>query len=302
MGPVTVADTTGTSLVERVAARLDELSPAERRVASFLAEHPEEAAFVSAADVAAQLGTSDATVVRAVQSLGYSGLPELKRELVNALMSRATPALRLGRSMEQIGDSPRAALDSAFAMQLDLLEEARRTLRPESFVRAVDTIRAADRTHVMGIGPTGAMAGYLAMRLVRFGYPAVSLTETGMLLADALLGFQPGDALVVLCYGQVLREIDVALNHAQQVGVPVVLVTDSLGAALADRVAVTLSASRGAAGMWSTITTTAVLMDALLFGVAIADRPKSLASLETLNELRTQITGKPFRVSRRTTQ
>ena len=54
--------------------------------------------------------------------------------------------------------------------------------------------------------------------------------------------------------------------------------------------------------MWSTITTTAVLMDALLFGIAIADRPKSLASLETLNELRTQITGKPFRGSRRTTQ
>src|SRR5215813_3334038 len=134
MGPITVTDTTGTSLVERVAARLDELSPTERRVASFLAEHPEEAAFVSAADVAAQLGTSDATVVRAVQSLGYSGLPELKRELVKALMSRATPALRLGRSMEQIGDSPSEALDYALGMQLDLIEDARRTLQPEAFM------------------------------------------------------------------------------------------------------------------------------------------------------------------------
>ena len=302
MRPIPVADTTEALLIERVAARLAELSPTERRVASFLAEHPEEAAFISAADIAAQLSTSDATVVRTVQSLGYSGLPELKRELVTALKSRATPALRLGRSMEQIGDSPQAALEYAFAMQLELLEDARRTVRPEAFVRAVDLIRGAERTHVMGIGPTGSMARYLAMRLVRFGYPAGSITDTGLLLADGLLGIDNGDALVVLAYGQVLREVDVTLNRAQQVGAPVVLLTDTLGAALAERVTVTLSASRGAADMWSTITTTAVLMDALLFGIALADRPRSLATLEALNELRTQITGQPFRGSRRTTR
>src|SRR3979411_1059425 len=105
---VAVADTTtgarDAPLAERVAARLTDLSPTERRVASFLVEHAEEAAFVSAAEMAGQLGTSDATVVRTVQSLGYAGLPELKRELVNALKSRATPALRLGRSLAQIGD------------------------------------------------------------------------------------------------------------------------------------------------------------------------------------------------------
>ena len=302
MRPTAVADATEALLAERVAARLVELSPTERRVASFLAEHPEEAAFLSAAEIAAQLATSDATVVRTVQSLGYAGLPELKRELVNALKSRATPALRLGRSLEQIGDSPQTALDYALARQLELLEDARRTVRPEAFVVAVETIRAAARTHVMGIGPTGSMAHYLAQRLVRFGYPAVSITDTGLLLADALLGITSGDALVVLAYGQVLREVDVTINQAQRVGVPVVLFTDTLGAALADRVAVALSARRGAADMWSTITTTAVLMDALLFGIAIADRPRSLATLETLNELRTQITGQPFRGSRRTTR
>jgi DNA-binding MurR/RpiR family transcriptional regulator len=302
MRPSAVADATEALLVERVAARLDELSPTERRVAAFLAEHPEEAAFISAADIAAQLGTSDATVVRTVQSLGYSGLPELKRELVNALKSRATPALRLGRSLELIGDSPKEALSYALALQAELLEEARRSVNPESFVKAVDTIRAADRTHVMGIGPTGAMARYLAMRLVRFGYPAVSITETGLLLADSLLGFTRGDAVVVLAYGQVTREVDVTVSRARQVNAPVVLLTDTLAAAMADRTTVALSASRGAADMWSTITTTAVLIDALLFGIAIADRPKSLATLEDLNALRTQITGQPFRASRRTTR
>jgi DNA-binding MurR/RpiR family transcriptional regulator len=298
----TVADATDALLVERVAARADELSPTERRVAAFLVDHQEEAAFISAADIAAQLGTSDATVVRTVQSLGYSGLPELKRELVNALKSRATPALRLGRSLELIGNSPKEALSYAFAVQLELLEEARRTVNPDAFVQAVDIVRAAKRTHVAGIGPTGAMARYLAMRLTRFGYPAAELTETGLLLADGLLGMAHGDAVVVLAYGQVTRETDATLNRAKQIGAPVVLLTDALGAALADRVAVALAASRGEADMWSSITTTAVLMDALLFGIAIADRPRSLAALEELSELREQVTGQPHRANRRTTR
>jgi DNA-binding MurR/RpiR family transcriptional regulator len=297
-----VADTTGppaAPLAERVAARLAELSPTERRVASFLVQHPEEAAFISAAEIAGQLGTSDATVVRAVQALGYAGLPDLKRELVSALKSRATPALRLGRSLEQIGDSPEAALDYALAMQLELLEEARRTVRPAAFMRAIEVIRGARQTHVFGIGPTGALARYLAMRLVRFGYPATPITDTGLLLADGLLCIRPGDALVVLAYGQILAEVDVTLDRAKDVGAPVVLLTDTLGAALADRIAVALSASRGAAGMWSTIATTAVLMDAVLFGIAIADRARSLASLEELNALRAQVRRHPADARRR---
>jgi DNA-binding MurR/RpiR family transcriptional regulator len=298
-----VVDATEAPLVERVAARLDELSPTERRVATFLGDHPEEAAFLSAADIAAQLSTSDATVVRTVQSLGYSGLPELKRELVSALKSRATPTLRLGRSLDQIGDNPEAALEYALQMQLELLEEARRTLRPDAFVQVVDTIRAAQRTHVVGIGPTGSMARYLAMRLTRFGYPATAVTDTGLLLADGLLGItNPTDAVVMLAYGQITREVDATLNRAQQVGAPVVLLTDTLAAALAERVTVSLAASRGEAGMWSSITTTAALMDALLFGIAIADRPRSLAALEELSALRVQVTGQPLRANRRSTR
>jgi DNA-binding MurR/RpiR family transcriptional regulator len=313
MRALAVADTTaGASdapLAERVAARLTDLSPTERRVASFLVEHPEEAAFISAAELAGQLGTSDATVVRTVQSLGYAGLPQLKRELVNALKSRATPALRLGRSLVQIGDGPENALEYALAMQVELLDEARRTVRPEAFLRAVGIIRSAKRTHVFGIGPTGALCRYLAMRLVRFGYQASFVTDTGLLLADGLLSIRPGDALVVLAYGQVLREVDVILDRAKAMRAPVVLLTDTLAAALGDRIDVALSASRGAADMWNTIATTAVLMDAVLFGIAIADRGRSLANLEELNRLRAEIVGRapdapraPVRGSRRNTR
>ncbi|HEV3370565.1 MAG TPA: hypothetical protein VG074_13450, partial [Acidimicrobiales bacterium] len=47
---------------ERLAERGEELAPAERRVAQFLVDLGPEATLLSAAALAKQLGTSDATV------------------------------------------------------------------------------------------------------------------------------------------------------------------------------------------------------------------------------------------------
>ena len=46
------------TLDERIAATRPTLSPAEERVASFFAQHREEAVFLSAAEIARQLETS----------------------------------------------------------------------------------------------------------------------------------------------------------------------------------------------------------------------------------------------------
>src|SRR5207245_11730319 len=143
------------------------LTAAEERVLAFSARHRAELALLSAAGLAPELATSDATVIRAAQSLGYSGLPELKRELQNALRARPPPALRLGRSLEELGDDPAAILEHVLANERQLVEDAKVSLRPADFVRALDVIDDAQRVLVFGIGPNSAHAEYLAMRLVR---------------------------------------------------------------------------------------------------------------------------------------
>src|SRR5581483_5284360 len=150
-------------IVARATSR--ELSPKERAVADFYAEHREEAAFLSAVEIAERLGTSDATVVRAVKALGYTGIPELRRELIDALRARATPAIRLGRTLEDAGEDP---LGYVIALELELLEVAREIDRSD-FAHAVDLLAGADRVLVYGLGPGGPLAEYFALRLGRFG-------------------------------------------------------------------------------------------------------------------------------------
>src|SRR5229473_3260484 len=69
----------------------------ELRVAAFISEHAEDVAFLSVNDLARQLETSDATIVRTAQALGYTGFPDLRRELIDTVRNQVSPALRLGR-------------------------------------------------------------------------------------------------------------------------------------------------------------------------------------------------------------
>jgi DNA-binding MurR/RpiR family transcriptional regulator len=275
-------------IVARATSR--ELSPKERAVADFYAEHREEAAFLSAAEIAERLGTSDATVVRAVKALGYSGIPELRRELIDALRARGTPAVRLGRSLEDAGEDP---LGHVIDVELELLESARAIDRGD-FARAVELFRRADRVLAFGLGPTGPLAEYFALRLARFGHAAHAMRASGLLLADELLGARVGDALLLMAYERLDRESEVVLGRANELGLPVVFLTDTLGPKLADRVDVTLPALRGRGRSWSSSAATLAILDALLLGVAARDRAPALGALAELNELRRQLRGAPL--------
>src|SRR5882757_4630923 len=124
-----VATATDT-FAERVAERGEELAPAERRVAQLLLDAGPEATLLSAAALAEQLGTSDATVVRTAKSLGYSGLAELRRALA-AYGDNPPLGERLRRTLEQTpGDELFA---SAIRNHLSALDNLSRNVSPEAF-------------------------------------------------------------------------------------------------------------------------------------------------------------------------
>jgi DNA-binding MurR/RpiR family transcriptional regulator len=277
------------SLDERIAAARPDLSPAEDRVATFLAQHREEAVFLSAADIARQLEMSDATVIRAVQSLGYTGLPDLKSELREALRTRATPTLRLGRSIEELGDDPAVVLEHILATEMQLLHDARETLRPADFARALKLIGSAQRVVIQGLGPNTALGEYFAARLRRMRRSAIAIGARGQALADALLDMRRGDVVIVLAYDRSSAEAELSLERARELKTPSILITDTLGLALAGQFTVALSARRAGGGMFHLSAMTIVVLDALLFGLAGQDRAAALAAAEELQELRTRI-------------
>src|SRR3954451_3422799 len=85
-----IIDRSQETLTARIARLGGSLGVASQSVAHFIAQNPAAALGSSAMDLAASTGTSDATVIRTVQALGYSGLADLKQALVVLLKGNPT--------------------------------------------------------------------------------------------------------------------------------------------------------------------------------------------------------------------
>ncbi len=262
----------------RVQAMLRTLPPAEQRMARFFVDRKKEVLLGSAAEIAQQAGTSDATVVRTARSLGFGGLSDLREALFAELAGSPSPGKRLKRTLDEAGDDAVSALRHVIGLHEDVLDVLKRDDFAASFAQAVEILIGADRRQVFGIGPSGALAQYATLQFNRIGLTTTALCATGVALADQLLGLQPDDAILMIAYAPLYREVTIVLEQARRSAVPIVLVSDD--------VAVVLPVPRGKANHLAMHGGTMVLIEAIIIGLAGQDRDRALDALDRLSSLR----------------
>ena len=275
---------------DRITARLGGLAPAQRRVARFFTEHATQLGFFSAAEIAARLGTSDATVVRTAQRLGYRGLADLKRALLDdAPPPEPTPSSRLGATLRH-ATTPMDVLDHVLDVHQAALHAARKNL-DERFPAAVALLATAERIVLSGTGPSAAVAQYAAVLLGRVGRPAATITATGVSMADQAMELRRGDTLLLLAYTRLHTHAAVLIDLAQRRRIPVLLVTDVL--ANVEGADLVLSCPRGLPGEQSGHAVTLLLLEAIAVALAATERARATTALSELNRLRGELLGAP---------
>jgi len=276
---------------ERLQTHAAALAPAGKRVVQFIDQNRAMALASSAMDLAASTGTSDATVVRAVQALGFAGLGELKQALVSSVAGPSTPADNMRRTLEEVGESTAQAVRVVLETHAEALEALMQPDARARIVAAVSALHPAERIVVFGIGPSASLAAYTAILLERSGRRTKSLNTTGIMMADQMLDLRRGDALLALAYGRAYREVTTVFSEARRLGLSVVLVSDVADSKLARAADVVLSARRGRTDRVALHGTTLIALEAVILGLAAANRGDAMEALERLNTLRKAVSG-----------
>jgi DNA-binding MurR/RpiR family transcriptional regulator len=251
------------------------LGAAGQRVAGFIARKPATVLAGSALELAANAGTSDATVIRTIQTLGYAGLADLKRALAASLDLNATPADDMRRTLADLGEDAMQSLDTIMAAHAEALETLRSEEFREQMGRALRVLHAAERVVVFGIGPSAALARYVAVLLARAGRRSRCLDATGITLADR----------------HAYRELTGLFAEARRLRLPIVLVSETADSRLAKSAEVVLTIPRGKGQRVALHGGTLVALEAMVLALAAAGREQALATLERLNRLRIAVSG-----------
>jgi DNA-binding MurR/RpiR family transcriptional regulator len=255
------------------------------RVAKFIDENRQIVLASSAAALGARIGTSDATVLRTVQTLGFASLAELKSAILNS-GPVSTPADDMRRTLVDLEAATGQAFDGVLRAHTDGLDVLRSEKCRTQMAAAVRVLDGAERIAIFGIGPSSALATYVSTLLARNGRRSRTIGATGSMLADQLLDLAKGDALLILAYGRLYREVKAVFAEAKALGLPSVLVTEADDTPLAKLADVCVAVPRGRPGQVALHGATLVGLEGLVLSLAAARPEAALASLDNLNRLR----------------
>ncbi|GAA4838520.1 MurR/RpiR family transcriptional regulator [Saccharopolyspora rosea] len=224
----------------RLRARFEEhrLTPTQRRIAQFLIENAQQAAYLSSNEVAELVNVSQASVTRLAIALGFEGYPQLRR-YVRELDLASPPAG---------DDTSRNELQHAVAGEIANLRRLESQLADRDTVRRAATLLAGTRPlPVLGLRASRPVAHYFAYFAAKVLPDVRLLPDGGTSLGDGLEQARAAgaSALLVFALPRYPRETVAAMRAARDLGLQLVTLTDSELAPVADLADVVLPAAVG---------------------------------------------------------
>ena len=266
---------------ERLRARAGQLSPRLLAVANYINDNREAVLERTAMEIAAAAGTSDATVVRAVQALGFSGLRELKQTVERWFGPTVTSSEKMRSTVSALATDVNASMDFVLEGHRRACDALSAPRNRSAVAQAVALLGEAGQVGLFGIG-----AEYSARLFSRIGLPAYVMNRTGFSLAEQLLRMQRGDVLIVMGQKSPHREGLTTLREAKRLGIPAILLTQAVDSRFSQEAQVVIEVPRGGGdGRMPLHGTVLVCLEMIVLSVAAAAPQKTLKSMKRVNDL-----------------
>lgn len=156
--------------------RIDEFSRSQKDVARYIVDHLDEAAFLTAEELARRAGTSSSTVVRFSQALGFEGYPELQGSAIEEY--RATVGGSEGAPGRMLFAFDHSEFEASLGTDHSNLEETARKLTQEQIDQAVAALAAANQVVIVGTDQMAFFASYMRHTLSLLDIRAEIVTST----------------------------------------------------------------------------------------------------------------------------
>ncbi len=266
-------------ILEKIRQVYPQLTRSQRKLADFIANSYQEAAFMTASRMARRLAVNEATVIRFAQRLGYPGYPELIHD-VQALVQEELKAPGEAEAATWVKEPLLTSLEK----EMEALQRAISHISPELAHQLLDLLRGARRIWVTGQGESFYLAGMLAMELAGLGREARMIAGDSQSLALALAEMGTNDVLVGVVASRENPELARAMRIARERGARTLAMTSSPIALSAQAANLALVCPVGESLPVPSLAAMAVLMDALVQALAGLDMPGTQQFGRTVDE------------------
>ena len=274
-----------TTLIGLIDAHAPEFSKGQRRIADFITQHYDEAAFMTAARLGDEVGVSESTVVRFATELGFDGYPGLQKALQELIRSKLTIVQRLDVTRARMGQDD--VLKTVAAGDIANIRRTLEDLDPTVFEEAVDRIVSARNVYVFGAGSCKHLAGFLThyLQMLLGGQVRRIAVASQAEIFEEMLDLSAADVVIGISFPRYSKKSVQTLRYAHDKGAGVIALTDSALSPIAPYAGALLTAHSDMAAIVDSLVAPLSLINALIVAVSLRTMDRVRPKLEELERL-----------------
>lgn len=258
---------------ESLLAKMDEsirrLSKGHKKIAAYIKENYDKAAFMTAAALGKKVGVSESTVVRFATELGFKGYPELQRALQQMIKSKLTAVQRMEVSQNLIGDGD--IINSVLTGDIELIRETAERTSREDFQKALQEINRAKRIYILGVRSSAALASFLAFYF-NLVFDSVVLVDTASAseMFEQMFRIDENDVCIAISFPRYSKQTVNAMRFIADRKAKIIAITDTEKSPIASFANHLLVARSDMASVVDSLTAPLSLINALIVGVTLS--------------------------------
>ena len=201
-------------------------SKGQKRIASYITEAYDKAAFMTANRLGKTVGVSESTVVRFAVDLGFDGYPSMQKAMREMVLNRLTSVQRLEVANDRFGDQD--VVSMVIHSDMEKLRQTGENVSREEFRAAADAILKAKRLYIIGVRSVAPLANFLGYYLNYMFNNVHVVTGFGAgEMFEHVVGVNSEDVVIAFSFPRFSSSTTKGAQYCRTTGAKVIGITDS---------------------------------------------------------------------------
>lgn len=270
------------SLISRIGRCYPSLSKGQRRIADFISESCEDAAFMTAAKLGESTDVSESTVVRFAYAIGFDGYPALAGAMQDMIRRRLTSADRIRLTGNLAKDD---VLHTVLTSDMNNIRRTIDMIDNASFSGAIAAMLDARRIYVLGTRSAAPLAQFFSYYLDYVRDNVVFVNGAMQDMYECMLRADETDVCFAISFPRYSTRTLDAMQFAKSKGMAVIALTDQTNSPLAERADYTLLAHSSMASFADSLVAPMSMLNAIIVAIGLARREEAYWHLSQLEQV-----------------
>ncbi len=271
-------------LLEKIDQKYHRFSKGQRKLADFVCNNYDKAAFLTAAKMGEEVGVSESTVVRFATALGYEGYPEFQKALGELVRTKLNSIQRMEVTYGRITQGE--ILSTVLQSDIDNIKQTINSIDQQSFNLAVDTLIQAKKIYIIGIRSCAPLANFLGFYLNLICDDVKVLnTNSSTEIFEQMLRINENDVIIGISFPRYSMRTLKALEFANNRSAKVISITDSIHSPMTLYSSCNLIAKSDMISIVDSLVAPLSVVNALVVAMCMKKKGDVISTFETLEQI-----------------